>query len=84
MFHHRVWAIVNRKERAGKVRGHVGLWHEAYVVPEGSYEAIYFDMPPFGLAAATGVLPVESRGRRVADRFAHRASGEAGAGGKAA
>lgn len=78
MFHHRVWGIVNRKERAGKVRGHVGLWHEAYVVPEGSYESIYFDMPPFGLAAATGVLPVESRGRRAADRFAHRSSGKAG------
>ncbi|WP_053747956.1 DUF4188 domain-containing protein [Streptomyces sp. MMG1533] len=75
MFHHRVWGIVNRKERAGKVRGHFGLWHEAYVVPEGSYESIYFDMPPFGLAAATGVLPVESRGRRAAQRFAHRSAG---------
>jgi hypothetical protein len=28
-----------------------------------------------GLAAATGVLPVESRGRRAADRLAHRSSG---------
>ncbi|WP_037677618.1 DUF4188 domain-containing protein [Streptomyces griseus] len=72
MFHHRAWSIINRKERAGKVRGHVGLWHETYVVPEGSYEAIYVDMPPFGLAAATGVLPVERRGRRAKERFAHR------------
>ncbi|MFF3329942.1 DUF4188 domain-containing protein [Streptomyces sp. NPDC002888] len=72
MFHHRAWSIINRKERAGKVRGHVGLWHETYVVPEGSYEAIYADMPPFGLAAATGVLPVERRGRRAKERFAHR------------
>ncbi|MFG2132033.1 DUF4188 domain-containing protein [Streptomyces sp. NPDC048751] len=72
MFHHRAWSIINRKERAGKVRGHVGLWHETYVVPEGSYEAIYIDMPPFGLAAATGVLPVESRGRRARERFAFR------------
>ncbi|CAM5495429.1 hypothetical protein SALBM311S_00595 [Streptomyces alboniger] len=31
---------VNRKERAGKVRGHVGLWHEEYVVSEESYKAI--------------------------------------------
>ncbi|MFD6875821.1 MULTISPECIES: DUF4188 domain-containing protein [unclassified Streptomyces] len=72
--HHRVWAAVNRKERAGKVRGHVGIWHEAYVSPEGSYESIYADMPPFGLGAATGVLPVERRGRRAADRFAHRST----------
>ncbi|GHI88464.1 DUF4188 domain-containing protein [Streptomyces xanthophaeus] len=72
MLHHRVWALINRKEREGRVRGHVGLWHESYVVPEGSYESIYADMPPYGLAAATGVLPVESRGRRAADRFAHR------------
>ncbi|MER5183053.1 DUF4188 domain-containing protein [Streptomyces sp. NPDC002896] len=80
MFHHKVWAITNRMERAGKVRQHVGLWREAYVVPEGSYESIYFDMPPFGLAAATGVLPVESRGRRAADRFAHRSSGSRSSG----
>lgn len=72
MFHHRAWAILNRKERQGKVRGHVGLWHETYVVPEGAYESIYADMPPFGLAAATGVLPLARRGRTAADRLAHR------------
>ncbi|MFG2783158.1 DUF4188 domain-containing protein [Streptomyces prunicolor] len=72
MFHHRAWAIINRKEKAGKVRGHVGLWHESYVVPEGSYEAIYADMPAFGLAAAHGQVPVEQRGRRAKDRFAYR------------
>ncbi|WP_405532835.1 DUF4188 domain-containing protein [Streptomyces avidinii] len=77
MLHHRAWSIINRKDRAGKLRRHVGLWHESYIVPEGSYEAIYFDMPPFGLAAATGVLPLESRGRRAADRFAHRSSAPA-------
>lgn len=73
MFHHRVWGIVDRKERAGKVRGHVGLWHEVCVVPEGSYESIYFDMPRFGLAAATGVLPLDHRGRSARERFAHEA-----------
>ncbi|MEV0736416.1 DUF4188 domain-containing protein [Streptomyces sp. NPDC050549] len=72
MLHHKAWAIINRKEKAGKVRGHVGLWHESYVVPEGSYEAIYADMPAFGLAAAHGQVPVERRGRRAKDRFAYR------------
>lgn len=62
----------DRKERVGKVRGHVGFRHEAYIAPEGSYESIYVDMPPFGLAAATGVPPVGSRGggRRSGSRTA--------------
>ncbi|MEU7336616.1 DUF4188 domain-containing protein [Streptomyces sp. NPDC007074] len=77
MFHHRAWAIINRKERAGRLRRHVGLWHETYVVPEGSYESIYADMPAFGLAAAHGSLPVEKRGRRGADRFAYRGTAPA-------
>lgn len=53
-FRHRAWARVDRLERRGKVRGHVGIWHEAYIVPEGSCEAVYGDMPAFGLAAAHG------------------------------
>ncbi|KMS75643.1 hypothetical protein ACM01_09205 [Streptomyces viridochromogenes] len=72
--HRRAWAIYNRTEKAGKIRQHVGLWHEAYVVPEGSYESIYADMPAFGLAAAHGQVPVEKRGRYAKDRFAHRSA----------
>ncbi|WP_055524293.1 DUF4188 domain-containing protein [Streptomyces graminilatus] len=74
MFHHAAWARFNRMEREGKVRQHVGLWHETYVVPEGSYESIYVDMPAFGLAAAHGVLPVERRGRSAKERLAHRSA----------
>ncbi|MFI1621280.1 DUF4188 domain-containing protein [Streptomyces lydicus] len=71
-FHHTAWARLNRKERAGKLRGQVGIWHESYIVPEGSYEAIYGDMPAFGLAAAHGQIPLEKRGRYAKDRFAYR------------
>ncbi|MFK4099195.1 DUF4188 domain-containing protein [Streptomyces sp. NPDC019531] len=71
--HRRAWAIINRKEKAGKTRRHVGLWHEAYVVPEGSHESIYADMPAFGLAAAHGQVPVAARGRYAKERFAYRA-----------
>ncbi len=71
-FHHTAWARLNRMERTGKLRGQVGIWHEAYVVPEGSYEAVYGDMPAFGLAAAHGQIPLEKRGRYAKDRFAHR------------
>lgn len=37
-----------------------GLWHELYVVPPGHYEAIYVNMPRFGLGRV-GPL-VEARG----------------------
>ncbi|CAL9412506.1 hypothetical protein SUDANB70_01698 [Streptomyces sp. enrichment culture] len=64
--------LINRTGRAGKVRGLVGLWHETYVVPEGSYESVCADMPAFGRAAAHGQVPLERRGRRAKDRFAYR------------
>ncbi|GAA3001778.1 DUF4188 domain-containing protein [Streptomyces drozdowiczii] len=70
MFHRKAWAMLNRKEKNS--RQHVGLWHETYIVPEGGYESIYADMPAYGLAAATGSLPIEGRGRHAADRLAHR------------
>ncbi|MDQ0958949.1 hypothetical protein QFZ66_002827 [Streptomyces sp. B4I13] len=73
-FHHRVGARLNRREREGKVRGHVGIRHEAYVVPEGSYEAVYGDMPAFGLAAAHGQIPLERRGRYAKHRYAYRSA----------
>ena len=63
------------KEKAGRTRQRVGLWHEAYVVPEGSYESIYADMSAFGLAVAHGQVPVAARGRYAKERFAYR-SGE--------
>ncbi|MGW1751229.1 DUF4188 domain-containing protein [Streptomyces sp. NPDC002092] len=78
-FHHTAWAAINRKERSGKLRGQVGIWHETYVVPEGSYEAIYGDMPAFGLAAAHGQIPLEKRGRYAKDRLAFRSPQEAAA-----
>lgn len=71
-FHRTAWAMTNRKER--KSRQYVGRWHETYIVPEGGYESVHADMPAYGLATATGVLPVEGRGRRAADRLAHRSS----------
>ncbi|MFD8480325.1 DUF4188 domain-containing protein [Kitasatospora sp. NPDC059673] len=73
--HRKAWAMINRFER--KSRQHVGIWHETYIVPPGSYEAIYGDMPPYGLAAATGTLPIERRGATARQRLAHGAKGPA-------
>jgi heme-degrading monooxygenase HmoA len=70
--HRGAWAAMNR--RMLKSRQHVGIWHETYVVPAGGYESIYGDMPAYGLAAATGVLPLERRGATARERLAHAAA----------
>jgi hypothetical protein len=68
--HHPASQAFNRRLREG--RGRVGFWHETYVVPAGSHEQIYMNMPPFGLGAATGVVPVAGRGDRAAQRLRHQ------------
>lgn len=65
-FHRPVWKKVNRLR--SKSRDHVGIWHETYVVPEGSYESIYGDMPPYGLGRAYGAVPL-GEGVQAADRL---------------
>ncbi|MFF1556243.1 DUF4188 domain-containing protein [Streptomyces sp. NPDC058279] len=66
--HRPAWAAFNRRVRNGA--GSVGIWHETYIVPAGSYEAIYHAMPPTGLGKAHGVVPVGRRGERAAERLA--------------
>ena len=56
--HREVWTSYLRgpaKKRA------VGIWHEAYVVEPGKYEAVYTAMPALGLARVGEAL--EARGR---------------------
>ncbi|MGJ5891808.1 DUF4188 domain-containing protein [Streptomyces niveiscabiei] len=65
--HRPAWTEFNRRARAGK--GNVGIWHETFIVPAGSYESVYVDMPAYGLAAATGVVPVARRGDTAAQRL---------------
>ena len=65
--HRPAWTAFNRRVREGK--GKVGIWHETYVVPAGSHETIYANMPAYGLAKATGVVPVGRRGERAAERL---------------
>ena len=45
---------------------------ETFAVPAGGHESIYVSMPPTGLAAATGVVPVASRGECTQERIASR------------
>jgi hypothetical protein len=37
-----------------------GIWHETYLVRAGEYEAIYGNMPPYGLARAGRGVPVRA------------------------
>lgn len=41
--------------------GSVGIWHETYLVKAGQYEAVYGNMPVFGLAGATKHVPATGR-----------------------
>ena len=49
--------------------GDVGIWHETYMVRAGEYEAIYGNMPAFGLAKAAGSVPAEGSKATAAGRL---------------
>ena len=53
------WRQFNRRVADN---GDVGIWHETYRVRTRDIETIYGNMPPYGLAAALGMVPVR-RGR---------------------
>ena len=62
--HMPAWQRFNREARSS---GAVGIWHETYLVEPGAYEAIYANMPEFGLAKATEWVPAIG-GRETARR----------------
>ena len=53
--HAAVWRQYWR--RVGK-SSRTGIWHETYLVRAGEYEAIYGNMPPFGLGKAGRTVPL--------------------------
>jgi hypothetical protein len=60
--HHPAWAAFN-KAVAGS--GDVGIFHETYQVDPETFETLYGNMPPFGLAAAHELSARESRKART-------------------
>lgn len=60
------WRAFNKAVRDS---GDVGIYHETYRVRAGEYEAIYGNMPAFGLAAAANHVPVARRGQSAAGRL---------------
>jgi len=62
--HMPAWQRFNREARSSRA---VGIWHETYLVEPGAFEAIYANMPEFGLAKATERVPAIG-GRETARR----------------
>jgi hypothetical protein len=52
------WAAFNRA--IGNNRA-VGIWHETFMVQPGNHEAIYVNMPRFGLGAGVSHEPISGR-----------------------
>jgi hypothetical protein len=63
--HWPAWVAFNK--RVGS-NGDVGIWHETYLVPAGSYECVYNNMPPIGLGTATSLVPAAGRKATAASR----------------
>jgi Domain of unknown function (DUF4188) len=55
--------------------GDVGIWHETYVVPRGSFENIYVNMPAFGLGKVGKLESARGERARAAKRLAVKESG---------
>jgi hypothetical protein len=67
------WTEFNRRVGA---TGVVGVFHETYLVSAGKYEAVYVNMPRFGLALAGGMVPAVGRMQSAKERI--EASGKKG------
>ena len=75
--HLAVWR--NYWRRVGTT-GRTGIWHETYLVRAGEYEAIYGNMPPFGLGKAGRLVPL-SESSRARNRIKTTPASAAGAAG---
>ena len=50
--HFPAWVAFNERYSGD---GDIGIWHESYLIKEGCYEAVYKNMPVFGLGRATQI-----------------------------
>jgi len=65
-------------QRVGS-NGDVGIWHETYIVKQGSYENIYSNMPAFGLGRVGTLTPVGKRHAASTETAGERLAVNAGA-----
>ncbi|HKI74331.1 MAG TPA: DUF4188 domain-containing protein [Pseudomonadales bacterium] len=64
--HRPAWGQFNRTIGSN---GDVGIWHETYLIRAGEYEAIYNNMPEFGLAKAGGWAPATGKNSTARGRL---------------
>ena len=64
--HFPAWVAFNRQIGPD---GSVGIWHETYLVSGERCEAVYRNMPPYGLAAATSEREATGQQKTAAGRL---------------
>lgn len=70
--HRPAWQAFNQRMHTSAAAGRkpaVGIWHETYAVPAGAHEAIYVNMPRYGLGQAFGTQPVTALRGRATQRL---------------
>lgn len=76
--HRPAWLELYRRA-SGRTRSDgIGIWHETYAVPAGGHESAYGNLSDWGLAKATGSIPLTHRGRTARERLASSAEPLAG------
>jgi hypothetical protein len=61
------WQSFNRAIGSG---GDVGIWHETYVVPPNHVEALYVNMPQYGLGLVGTLFPAKGERATASKRLA--------------
>ncbi len=56
--HWPAWVEFNKRVGSS---GDVGIWHETYLIPAGSHESVYNNVPPTGLGDAADLVPAAGR-----------------------
>ena len=67
-------AWVDFNKRVGYTNGGVGIWHETYKIAAGQYEAIYGNMPVYGLGKIGRLVPAVGRMAQANGRLARNAA----------
>jgi len=66
MQHSPAWAAFTRSVGDS---GDVGIWHETYVIAQGSCESIYHNMPAFGLGSVGTLVPATGHYQHAKERL---------------
>lgn len=67
--HRPAWLDLYRRAATRQGDDGIGIWHETYAVPAGGVESAYGNVTDWGLAKATGAIPMIRRGRTARERL---------------